>query len=213
MLRSEVAIVAGLAQATLPPYAQLRWDAWRGDYRHIRDLIEATWPDEFRNFNARLFTPGGFYRGNAARERRWDTESGKAEFTAPEVLCALGEPPEGEELTLVTLRSNDQFNTTIYGFSDRLRGLEGSRDILLINPEEMARRGLRAGDVVTLESAVDDGVDRRVTGLTVTPYDLPDACVAAYYPEVNGLVPLSYHDELSQTPAYKGVPVRIGPAN
>ncbi len=208
-LLSEPAIVAGLAEATLPANTKLRWRDWIGDYRHIRDLIEACWPDQFAAFNARLFTPGGFYRGNAARERQWKTESGKAQFTAPETLCALGEPPEGKEMTLVTLRSNDQFNTTIYGFSDRLRGLEGPRNVLLMNPEEIARHGLHEGQRVTLECAWSDGVDRRVSGMRVTAYDLPDSCVGAYYPETNPLVPLEARDELSGTPAYKGTPVRI----
>ncbi|WP_414475564.1 FdhF/YdeP family oxidoreductase [Microvirga sp. M2] len=208
-LKSEVAIVAGIAKATLPPNPKVKWDEWTGDYGQIRDLIEATYPDKFGDFNGRLFTPGGFYRGNSAREREWKTESGKAQFTAPEVLTSLGKPPEGEEITLITLRSNDQFNTTIYGFSDRLRGLSGPRDILLINPEEMGRRGLSEGQRVTLECAVEDGTERVVRGLKVVPYDLPDACVAAYYPEANPLIPVGYHDELSKTPAYKGVPVRI----
>lgn len=208
-LKSEVAIVAGIAKATLPPNPKVKWDEWTGDYGLIRDLIEATYPDKFGDFNGRLFTPGGFHRGNAAREREWKTESGRAQFTAPVVLTALGEPPEGEEITLITLRSNDQFNTTIYGFSDRLRGLSGPRDILLINPEEMGRRGLSEGQVVTLECAVEDGIERVVQGLRIVPYDLPDACVAAYYPEANPLIPVGYHDELSKTPAYKGVPVRI----
>lgn len=207
-LKSEVAIVVGIAKMTLPPNPKVTWDDWAGNYGLIRNMIEATYPDQFRDFNGRIFTPGGFYRGNAAREREWKTESGKAQFTAPEALTALGEPLEGEQLTLITLRSNDQFNTTIYGFSDRLRGL-GSRDILLINPEEMKRRRLSEGQVVTLECAVDDGTERVVRGLRIVPYDLPNACVAAYYPEANPLIPVSYRDELAKTPAYKGVPVRI----
>ncbi|HEV2743935.1 MAG TPA: FdhF/YdeP family oxidoreductase, partial [Rubrobacter sp.] len=114
-LLSEPAIVAGIAKATLPPNPRVTWDDWVADYARIRDLIEATWPDKFRAFNDRLFTPGGFHKGNAARERSWETESERAEFTAPGVLSSLGRAPEGEELTLVTLRSNDQFNTTVYG--------------------------------------------------------------------------------------------------
>ncbi|TNC70907.1 FdhF/YdeP family oxidoreductase [Rubellimicrobium roseum] len=208
-LLSEPAIVAGIAKATLPPNPQVRWDDWVADYAVIRDLIEATWPDKFRDFNDRLFTPGGFHKGNAARERRWRTESGRAEFTTPEALTSLGHSPEGEEMTLVTLRSNDQFNTTVYGYSDRLRGLEGRRDILLINPEEMGRRGWAEGQAVTVECALDDGTPRAVHGLRLVPYDLPDACVVAYYPEANPLVPLDQHDELSHTPAYKGIPVRL----
>ncbi|WP_437353311.1 molybdopterin-dependent oxidoreductase [Neorhizobium petrolearium] len=166
---------------TLSTNPKVRWDDWTGDYSLIRNLFELSYPEKFKDFNKRLFTPGGFYRGNAARERLWKTESGKAECTAPDVLSALGKMPEGDEVTLITLRSNDQFNTTIYGFRDRLRGLEGSRHILLINPDEMARRGLQEGQVVALKSTVEDGVKRSVSGLKVTAYDLPDTCVGAYY--------------------------------
>ena len=112
-------------------------------------------------------------------------------------------------MTLVTLRSNDQFNTTIYGFSDRLRGLEGSRMIVLMNRDEIARLGLEDGQQVSLSCAIDDGHDRRVDGLTLTAYDLPAGCVAGYYPELNPLVPLGYHEKNSQTPAYKGTPVEV----
>lgn len=113
----------------------------------------------------------------------------------------------------MTLRSNDQFNTTIYGFSDRLRGLEGSRDIVLMNRDEMVRLGLEEGQKVSLICAVRDGHDRRIAGLTVTTYDLPPRCGAGYYPELNPLVPLSYHEKYShsQTPAYKSTPVEIVP--
>ncbi len=209
-LKSETAIVAGLAKATLPANPKLKWDEWTGDYDLIRDLISATYPDKFADFNDRLFQPGGFYKGNPARERIWKTESGKAQFTAPTTLSALGEAPEGREvMTLITLRSNDQFNTTIYGFSDRLRGLEGSREIVLINRDEMQRLGLEEGQKVGLVCAVNDGIPRRVDDLTVTPYDLPAGCVAGYYPELNPLVPLGYHEKNSQTPAYKGTPVEI----
>ena len=209
-LKSEIAIVAGIAKATLAPNPRVRWDDWTGDYALVRDLIEATYPDKFRDFNDRLYTPGGFHRGNKARERIWQTDSGKAQFTASDTLSALGEDATGDRMTLITLRSNDQFNTTIYGFADRLRGLTG-RDLVLINPEEMARLGLAEGQAVTLECAIEDGHDRAVGGLRIVGYDLPDGCVAAYYPEVNPLVPVQYRDELSHTPAYKGVPVRIRP--
>lgn len=209
-VRSEVAIVAAIAAATLPPNPRLKWDAWTGDYGLVRDLIAATFPEYFSDFNKRMFEPGGFYRGNPARDRRWKTESGKAEFTTPTRLSALGEEPAGERaMTLVTLRSNDQFNTTIYGFSDRLRGLEGGREVVLISPDEMARLGLEEGQKLSLVCAVSDGISRRVDGLTVVPYDLPPRCVAGYYPELNPLVPLGYHEKNSQTPAYKGTPVVI----
>ena len=208
-LLSEPAIVAGIAKATLPPNPQVRWDDWIADYDRIRNLIAETYPDEFSDFNDRMFDAGGFYRGNAARERTWETDSGKAEFSRPESLSALGSEPEAGVHTLITLRSNDQFNTTIYDFHDRLRGLEGDRMIVLIGRDDMARTGLSEGQRVSLVSALDDGIVRRVEGFTVTPYDLPAGCVAAYYPEANPLVPLSCHDRASKTPAYKGAPVRI----
>ncbi len=208
-LRSEPAIVAGIAKATLAANPRVTWDAWVADYAKVRDLIAETWPAEFRDFNARFLQPGGFYKGNAARERQWKTESGRAEMTVPPSLSGLGRPLAQGEYTLVTLRSNDQFNTTVYGMSDRLRGLKGDRMIVLMNPEEVARAGLTAGQRVTLVCAHDDGHRRAVPGLAVTPYDLPDGCVAAYYPETNPLVPMGLHDEMSKTPAYKGTPVRI----
>ncbi|WP_374302446.1 FdhF/YdeP family oxidoreductase [Paracoccus sp. (in: a-proteobacteria)] len=208
-LLSEPAIVAGIAKATLPPNPQVRWDHWIADYGRIRDLIEETYPDQFDGFNERLFKAGGFYRGNSARRRDWKTESGRAEFTVPPSLSALGSEPGEGAFTLVTLRSNDQFNTTVYGYRDRLRGLEGDRMIVLIGRADMARAGVAEGQRVILVSAVEDGITRRVEGLTVVPYDLPAGCVAAYYPEANPLVPLAHHDIASKTPAYKGAPVRI----
>lgn len=208
-LRSEVAIVAGIAKATLPPHPKWQWDTWSADYGVIRDEIAATYPDEFHDFNDRMFTPGGFYRGNKARERIWKTPSGRAEFTTPTTMTALGITDAPGRYHLITMRSNDQFNTTIYGFDDRLRGLSGSRMILLISPKDMARQGLHEGDIVTLTSDAGDDVDRTVPGLAVTPFDLPDGCVGGYYPEMNALIPLWYHDKASKTPASKGVPVRI----
>lgn len=209
-LLSEVAIVARMAKATLPENPRLRWDDWIANYDQIRDLIEATFPKDFADFNARLTLPGGFYRGNPARDRVWETDSGKAQFIEPTTLSALGQQADqAGQMTLITLRSNDQFNTTIYGYSDRLRGLEGDRNIVLINRGEIDRLGLREGQKITLRCAVDDGQERRVSGLTVTPYDLPPGAIAGYYPELNPLVPLSYHEKNSQTPAYKGTPVEV----
>lgn len=208
-LLSEMAIVAGLAKATLPPNPRVPWDEWVGDYARVRERIEATYPEEFADFEARKFQPGGFYRGNSARERVWKTESGRAEFTVASTLSAVGVGDAGGRYRLITLRSNDQFNTTIYGHSDRLRGLEGSREVVLINRDEMARAGLREGQVVALVSDAEDGEAREVGGLTVTAFDLPDGCLAGYYPELNPLIPLWYHDRESKTPAAKGVPVRV----
>lgn len=208
-LKSEVAIVAGLAKATLPPNPKVKWDEWVGDYAKIRDLIEQTYPEEFRNFNERMFTPGGFYRGNSARERIWKTKSGKADFTTPSMLSASGVGDAPGRYRLITMRSNDQFNTTIYGNSDRLRGIEGTRDVLLISPEEMRNAGLEEGQIVSLVTDAGDGIHREVGNLAVTPFALPRGCLGAYYPEMNPLIPLWYHDQASKTPAGKGVPVRI----
>jgi molybdopterin-dependent oxidoreductase alpha subunit len=208
-LLSEVAIVARLAKATLPANPKWQWDRWTADYASIRRLIERTYPDQFADFDQRMNQPGGFYRGNAAHDRVWKTDSGKAEFTHPTVMNAHGVAEAAGLFILITLRSNDQFNTTIYGATDRLRGLSGNRMIVLIGPREMQRSQLREGELIALTTDHHDGIEREVTGLTVTPYDLPDGCLAGYFPELNSLVPLDHYDQLSKTPAAKGIPVRI----
>ncbi|MDI7776377.1 FdhF/YdeP family oxidoreductase [Asticcacaulis sp. EMRT-3] len=208
-LRSELAIIAGIAKATLPANPKVTWDDWTNDYGLVRDLIELTYPEDFRDYNKRLLTPGGFFRGNFARERIWKTETGKAMFTVPGQLHANGFEDAPGRFRLVTLRSNDQFNTTIYGYSDRMRGIEGTRDVLMISREEMQAAGLAEGDRVRLVTDIDDGHERSLGGLKVVPFDLPRNTVAAYYPEANVLVPVSHHDKLSKTPASKSVPVRI----
>ena len=209
LLKSELAIVAGIAEATLEPNEKLKWDDWTGDYGLVRDLIEATYPDDFRAFNERMFEAGGFYRGNEAHERVWKTPSGKAVFTTPGRLDALGFKDKLGRYRLITLRSNDQFNTTIYGYSDRFRGIEGTRDVLLMNPDDIAEAGFANGQQVRLVTDVDDGIDRQLGGLKLTAYALPRGTVASYYPECNVLVPIGHHDEASKTPASKSVPVRI----
>jgi len=208
-LKSELAIVAGIAMATLPANPKVRWAEWTGDYGLVRDLIAETYHAQFHDMNARMFEPGGFYRGNSARKRIWKTESGKAEFTAPEMLCATDVADAEGRYRLVTVRSNDQFNTTIYGYSDRLRGIEGKRDVVLINPADMARAGLTAGQRITLVGDAEDGHVRRIERLEIVPFDLPDGTIVGYYPELNPLIPIQHHDRNSKTPASKAVPVRI----
>jgi len=208
-VRSELAIVAGIGKAALPANPKVRWDDWTRNYGEVRDLIEQTYPEWFKDYNKRLGTPGGFYRGNYAHVRIWKTETGKAMFTVPQDLRANGFDDKPGRYRLMTLRSNDQFNTTIYGYSDRMRGIEGTRDVLLISREEMAAAGLAEGDIVRLVTDVDDGHHRSLGGLKVTPFDLPQNTVATYYPEANVLVPVTHHDKLSKTPAGKSVPVRI----
>ena len=211
-LRSEVAIVAGLAKATLSPNPKLKWDEWVGDYGLIREQIEQTYSEMFRGYGQRMWQPGGFYKGNKARERIWETNTGKAEFTTPKFLNATGFDDVPGRYRLITMRSNDQFNTTIYGFSDRLRGIEGTRQVLLINPKDMERAGLSAGQMVSLISDAEDSVHREVGPLKVTPFNESArfaGFLGGYYPEMNPLIPLSHHAQQSKPPASKAVAVQI----
>ncbi|KQP04198.1 formate dehydrogenase [Methylobacterium sp. Leaf99] len=212
--RSEPWIVAELAKATLPPNPKVTWDAWVGDYAKVRDAIEATYPNVFHDLNGRMFDPGGLHKPIPARERRWETETGRANFTVPEGLDEDPDmPARGPDiLDLITLRSNDQFNTTIYGYDDRFRGVKGTRTILFMNAADMARIGVRDGETVDLSTPSDDGIDRSVKGLRVIQYDIPPGNCGGYYPELNPLIPLWHHDEQSKTPAAKAIPVRVVPA-
>jgi molybdopterin-dependent oxidoreductase alpha subunit len=208
MVRSEPFIVAGMAKATLAPNPKVNWDEWVGNYALVRDAIEATYPKRFKDFNKRLFTPGGFPRPLAARERKWNTPTGKANFTVPESLNNRLE--QGPDIyQLMTLRADGQFNTTIYSEGDRFRGVEGGRNVVLMNEKDIGRLKLRKGDIVTLLTAADDGVDRRLGGLQVMPYGIPEKCIAGYYPECNVLIPLWHYAKKSKVPAAKSVPVRI----
>lgn len=132
----------------------------------------------------------------------------KANFTVPDSLSSRIEEEPGV-FQLLTLRADGQFNTTIYTEEDRFRGIYKSRNVVLMNPADIERAGLEAGDLVALETAADDGVDRRLGGLDVVPYDIPAGCIAGYYPECNVLVPLWHHALGSKVPASKSVPVRI----
>jgi molybdopterin-dependent oxidoreductase alpha subunit len=208
-LLSEPQIVARLAMATLPANPAVRWADWAADYGLVRDEIEACFPEPFRDFNARLFTPGGFYKGNKARERIWLTPSKRAEFLVPPTWNASGVEDAAGRYRLITLRSNDQFNTTIYGFSDRFRGIEGTREVVLMNAEDIAAAGLAADQLVALVGDHEDSRERRVGGLRLVPYDLPRGCIGAYYPECNPLIPIAHHAHESHVPAAKSVPVRI----
>ena len=209
-LLSEPAIVAGIAKALLPPNPAVDWDAWVGDYALIRDEIAKVFPHFFARFNERLEAEkGGFWKGNKAAAREWDTKSGKAEFLVPDVLNATGFAEADGRFRLLTLRSNDQFNTTIYGYSDRFRGINGTRQVVLMNKADIARAGLSAGQKVTLATDAEDNHDRRVADLIVVEYNVPDGCIAAYYPECNPLIPLAHHAEESHVPAAKSVPVRV----
>jgi molybdopterin-dependent oxidoreductase alpha subunit len=209
-LLSEPAIVAGIAKAALPPNPKVPWDQWVGDYALVRDAIAATFPGDFHDFNKRLDQPGGFPRNVAARDRQWKTDTGKANFKLPKALSASfdkGDDPD--VLRLVTLRSNDQFNTTIYGYADRLRGIHGSRMIVMMNRDDRIRRGIAKDGTVRMTTVADDGITRSIGGFQVIDYDLPLGTCAAYYPECNPLIPLWQFAEESKTPAAKSVPIRI----
>ncbi|MFC4728572.1 FdhF/YdeP family oxidoreductase [Coralloluteibacterium thermophilus] len=210
-LLSEPRIVAEIAKAALPHNPKVPWDAWVADYAKIRDAIERTWPDQFADFNARMWTPGGFPRPLPARHRVWKTETGKANFVTPEKMDSFAEvaAPGDDVLRLMTVRSNDQFNTTIYGYRDRFRGIQGTRRVVMMNARDLERFGLADGDVVTLEGAARDGEVRRVENMRVVEYDVPQGACAAYYPECNPLIPLWHHADESQVPAAKSVPVRV----
>lgn len=207
-LLSEPAIIAGLAKATLKPNANVDWDAWVADYSQVRDAIERTYPDQFKDFNARMFEPGGFARPLAARERKWKTPNGKANFTVPK--AAFAPPCESDGVyELMTMRADGQFNTTIYTEDDRFRGITGSRYVVFMNPADMEDDGLKSGDTVTLVTEAGDGVERSLSELQVVPYGIPRRSVAGYYPECNVLIPLWHHAEGSKVPAAKSVPVRL----
>ena len=195
-LMSEPAIVAALAQATLAPNPKVDWDSWVGDYETVREAIEQTYPQWFAGFNRRLKEPGGFWRGNKARERDFsEAEGGKATFFVPPSLSATGFEDAPDLFRLMTLRSNDQFNTTVYGYEDRFRGVSGTREILFINAKDRDRLGLSEGQTVALTTESDDQHARSLGGLRLVTYDIPEGCLGAYYPECNVLLPLNHYAE------------------
>jgi molybdopterin-dependent oxidoreductase alpha subunit len=209
-LLSEPSIVAELAKAILPANPRLDWDAWVADYSRIRDAIAQTYPEIFHDFNERMWTPGGFHRPLPARHRKWNTKTGKANFVMPQsVLEDMNKTQNAEILQLFTLRSNDQFNTTIYSYDDRYRGVYGTRKALLMNDSDMRRLQLTEGEIVTVLTDVGDQIKREVRDMRVTTYDVPQGCCAGYYPECNPLIPWWHHAEGSKTPAAKSIPVRI----
>ncbi|GGW93591.1 FdhF/YdeP family oxidoreductase [Streptomyces chryseus] len=205
-LLSEPAIVARLARAVLGPASATPWEDFEKDYGTIRDRISRVVPG-FEDFNARVARPGGFTLPHGPRDaRRFTTDTGKANFTAaPVEYPAL---PEGR-LLLQTLRSHDQYNTTIYGLDDRYRGIRGGRRVVLVNPDDARALGLADGAYADLVSEWKDGVERRAPGFRVVHYPTARGCAAAYYPETNVLVPLDATADTSNTPASKSVVVRL----
>lgn len=211
-LRSEPWIIAALAKATLEPNPKVDWDGWIADYSRIRDAIELTYPDMFKDFNKWMWQPGGFHRPLAACHREWKTKTGKANFITPQTLTAdvKTDPARSDIFQLTTFRSQGQFNTTIYSDRDRFRGIHGTRMVLFMNENDIARLELKEGEIVCLRTAIGDDVMRRVDGFIVHAYNIPEGCVGGYYPECNPLIPLWHHATGSFVPASKGVPVFIG---
>ncbi|MEU5823568.1 FdhF/YdeP family oxidoreductase [Streptomyces sp. NPDC047803] len=208
-LLSEPAIVARLARTVLGPGSATPWEEFEKDYATIRDRISRVVPG-FENFNARIAHPGGFTLPHGPRDsRRFPTATGKANFTAAPV--EFPELPEGR-LLLQTLRSHDQYNTTIYGLDDRYRGIRGGRRVVLVHPDDATALGLADGSYTDLVSEWKDGVERRAPGFRVVHYPTARGCAAAYYPETNVLVPLDSTADTSNTPASKSVVVRFEPA-
>jgi anaerobic selenocysteine-containing dehydrogenase len=210
-LISEIRLVAEIAKATLEPNPKVTWDAWADDYSLIRRAIGETYPAIFHDYETRMWEPGGFHRDLPARRRVWQTESQRADFVTPKALDEDSDMPEDghDVMRLITLRSNDQFNTTVYGYSDRFRGIEGTRMVVLMNPDDISRLGLREGQMVTMATSSKDGVTRERGGWRVTPYSIPVGCIGAYYPEANVLLPLWHYAEGSKTPAAKAIPVTV----
>lgn len=211
-LRSEVAIICDLATRVLGTAHPVPWQELKRDYDRIRDRIERVVPG-FDDFNIRVRRSDGFVLPHPPRDTRsFDTPNGKANFALHPLEWV--DVPAGR-LILQTLRSHDQYNTTVYGHDDRYRGISGNRHIVMVNPDDIASLGLRAGQLVDIVSEFDGeaGVEeRRVRGFEVVPYDTPRGNAAAYYPETNPLVPLGSVARESNTPVSKAVVIRLEPA-
>jgi len=208
-LLSEPKIAAELAKATLEERSTVDWDHWVADYSRIREQMAHTFPETFHDINKHMWAPGGVHRPLPARVRTWNTENKKANFLTPKDFFEQHEAVSGEnEFDLITLRSNDQFNTTVYGFNDRYREIEGTRRVLLINLKDMDRLKLAAGETVEVIGDNSDGMMRKVR-LAATAFNIPEKCCAGYYPECNALIPWRHHAKESKTPAGKLVRVRV----
>jgi anaerobic selenocysteine-containing dehydrogenase len=206
-LLSEPAIVARLASELLGPRDPVDWAALVEDYDRIRELIERVIPG-FERFNERVREPNGFHLPNAAREGRFRTPTGRARFTVHEVPRHR---LERGRFLMMTIRSHDQFNTTIYGLHDRYRGIHGDRRVVLLNPADMAEVGVHEGEVVDLTSYFN-GEERVARRFRVVGYPIPRRCAATYFPEANVLVPIGSVAEGSNTPASKSVVIGVSPA-
>jgi molybdopterin-dependent oxidoreductase alpha subunit len=206
-LLSEPAIVAGIAKATLVnKYPDFDWDYLVSDYDHIRNLIEKC-IEGFDNYNIRVRQEGGFYLPNAPREKKFTTDSSRAKFSInkPDTIQL-----KEDEYLMMTIRSHDQFNTTVYGLDDRYRGIYNERRIIFINEQDMKEAGLQTYQIVNLHNHFG-GTARTADRFIVIPYNIPSKCVATYFPEANVLVPIDSYADISQTPTSKSVVITIEP--
>jgi anaerobic selenocysteine-containing dehydrogenase len=208
-LLPEVAIVCRLARAVLGEDSPLPWREFEDDYDRVRDSVSRVVPG-FDDFNARARRPGGFTLPHAPRDSRtFPTATGKANFTTNELTVTR--LPAGR-LLLQTVRSHDQFNTTIYGLDDRYRGVHEGRRVVFVNPDDLSALGVADGSHVDLVSEWRDGTERRAPRFRVISYPTARGCAAAYFPETNVLVPLDSTAEVSNTPTSKSIVVRLEPA-
>lgn len=206
-LLSEPAIISGIAKATLADkQATINWDYVISNYDHIRDLIEQS-IDGFENYNQKVRQEGGFYLPNAPRQKKFTTASAKAKFTVNNLHTIQ---LQAHEYLMMTIRSHDQFNTTVYGLDDRYRGIYNERRIIFMNEQDIKTAGLQTYQVVNLHNHFG-GVTRTAEKFIVVPYSIPIKCVATYFPEANVLVPIYSYADISQTPTSKSVVITIEP--
>jgi anaerobic selenocysteine-containing dehydrogenase len=203
-LLSEATIVARLARATLGPSSRVDWEGLSRNYDEIRKLISETIPG-FADFNQRVREGRGFHLPNTARALDFASLGGRARFSRIPVPRIELEP---DQLLLMTIRSHDQFNTTVYDLNDRYRGIHGHRHVLFMNAADIEARGLAEGERVVITSHFR-GEKRRARGFTVVRYDIPQKCAAAYFPEANSLVPVDHFAEKSRTPASKSIVITV----
>lgn len=207
-LKSEVAVVCGIAYTTLKERTKVEWLKYSDDYELVRDDIQEV-VDGFQDYNSRLKKPEGFYLPNGARIRKFKTKTGKANFSINKLPSWK---LKNDELIMMTIRSHDQFNTTIYGMNDRYRGIFNERRIIFMNREDMKIRNLKEKQVVNLKSEFN-GVIRLADNFKVVGYDIPKNCCATYFPETNVLVPLDSFAHTCKTPASKSIVITVAAVN
>jgi anaerobic selenocysteine-containing dehydrogenase len=216
-LLSEPAIVARLGAAALPD-CDIAWLELVADYDRIRERIARVVPG-FEDFNARVRAPGGFHLHHPCRERVFPTHDGKARFFVHALVDAVATGGDSAKssglkpllrplLQLMTVRSHDQYNTTVYSANDRYRGVHGLRRVCFISRADLDAHGFADGEHVDLVSVWDDG-ERVARDFRLIAYDIPAGCLASYFPETNALVPLAHHAERARTPASKSIPVYL----